>query len=301
MALFGEIRTVARGWRWAHRPLPPASAGSPEAAPREFPTAWARSPVGRLAREAVQRLGLFPLFHFEVETSVSGVDILDRLEAPAIFIANHTSHLDTPAILSALPYDWRRRTAVGAASDYFFNVWWRAVGTPLIFNTFPVPRGGARRAARLARELLDGGWSVVLFPEGTRSTDGWLGSLRAGAAWLAIEAGVPVVPVAILGAYQAMPKGRRWPAPGRPPVRVRFGDPVHPAPGERASELIQRLQQALATTLDEEGTTWWQAVQRQARGEVPSHRGPQAARWRRLWESSRPVPGPKRPSPWPNR
>ncbi len=301
MGLFKEIGTVARGWRWAHRPLTPASAGSSEAAPREFPTAWARTPAGRLAREVVQRLGLFPLFHLEVEASVSGVEILDNLEAPVIFIANHSSHLDTPAILSALPYDWRRRTAVGAAADYFFDVWWRALGTPLIFNTFPVARSGARRVARLSRELLDGGWSVVLFPEGTRSMDGWLGPLRAGAAWLAIEAGVPVVPVAILGAYQAMPRDRGWPAPGRPPVRIRFGDPLRPAPGERAAELVQRLQQALASTLDEEASTWWKAIRRQAEGETAGHSGPEAAQWRRLWESSRPIPRVGSSSPWADR
>ncbi|MGH2732665.1 MAG: lysophospholipid acyltransferase family protein [Actinomycetota bacterium] len=301
MGLFTEIETVARGWRWAHRPLAPATAGSPEGRPREFPTAWARTPAGRLAREMVQRLGLFPLFQLEIDTSVSGVETLDDLKAPVIFIANHSSHLDTPAILSALPYDWRRRTAVGAAADYFFDVWWRALGTPLAFNTFPVARSGARRVARLARELLDGGWSVVLYPEGTRTPDGWLGPLRAGAAWLAIEAGVPVVPIAIWGSYQAMPRDRGWPIPGRPPVRVRFGDPLHPAPGERASELVQRLQQALATTLDEETGTWWEAMRRQARGEAPDHAGPQAAEWRRLWEASRPISRARSSSPWPNR
>jgi 1-acyl-sn-glycerol-3-phosphate acyltransferase len=73
----------------------------------------------------------------------------------------------------------------------------------------PLVRGdkeSAREAMEKMREILDGGVSVILFPEGTRSPDGSLGEFRDGAFRLAIEAGVPVVPLAISGAAQSLPK-----------------------------------------------------------------------------------------------
>jgi 1-acyl-sn-glycerol-3-phosphate acyltransferase len=53
-------------------------------------------------------------------------------------VSNHSSHLDAPLVLCSLPDAWRERTAVGAAADYFFDVWWRASATALVFNAFPV-------------------------------------------------------------------------------------------------------------------------------------------------------------------
>jgi 1-acyl-sn-glycerol-3-phosphate acyltransferase len=300
-ALTRELRTLARGWRWTRRPLVPRSVDLPEPEPREFPTAWARTPVARVVREALHRAVLAPLVRAEVDVRVAGRDVLDGLRPPVIFVANHASHLDAPLVLAALPRAWRERTAVGAAADYFFDVWWRAAATALVFNAFPVERAGGGRATRLARSLLAAGWSLVIFPEGTRSRDGWVGAFRLGAARLAVGQGTPVVPVAIRGSYQAMPRGRGWPAPGRPPVSVRFGRPLRPEPGEDAPAFTERIRAALAVALDEDRTTWWEATRRAARGETPSPTGPAAARWRRVWEASRPIERRGRPRAWPGR
>ena len=94
------------------------------------------------AREVAHKIGLEPLYRSQVRTHVEGLDILERTEGPVIFVANHASHLDTPLILFSLPDEWRRRTAVAAAADYFFDTWWRAVGSSLLFNTFPIDRRG---------------------------------------------------------------------------------------------------------------------------------------------------------------
>src|SRR5439155_1223546 len=104
-----------------------------------------------------------------------------------------------------------------------------SIATTIVFNAFPIARSGGLRSARMARQLISEGWSLVLFPEGSRTPDGWVGEFRTGAAWLAMEAGVPVVPVALIGAYQAMPRGRT--RARRPP-----GDPGPRAgnPGTRA-------------------------------------------------------------------
>ncbi len=71
--------------------------------------------------------------------------------ARSIFVANHASHLDTPLILLSLPDEWRRRTAVAAAADYFFDTWWRAVGSAMVFNTFPIERRGGTHGDHAGR------------------------------------------------------------------------------------------------------------------------------------------------------
>ena len=293
-----DVRMVARGWRWTRRPLVPASVERERERSQDFPTAWSRTPLGRAAREVVHRAGLAPVLHFEVEVEVCGQEILDVLDPPVIFVLNHSSHLDAAAILTSLPTKWRRKTALGAASDYFFDVWYRSIATTLVFNAFPIARRGGLRSARLARGLLGEGWSLVLFPEGTRTADGWVGEFRTGAAWLAIEAGVPVIPVALIGTYQAMPRGRGWPAPGRPPVRVRSGRPIRPVAGERPAAFSDRLRQGLGMAMEEDRSGWWQAIRLDAEGELFDPGGPQVATWRRMWETSRPVRTKRARSVW---
>lgn len=298
-ALTKDVRRLAGGWRWTHRPLVPRSVEPKELEHPDFPTAWARTEAGKAARNVLQRYGLAPLLQFELTKRIEGLDVLDGLRPPLIFVANHSSHLDAPLVLTSLPDRWRERTAVGAAADYFFDVWWRAAATALVFNAFPVERAGARKSTRLARELIGEGWNVVVFPEGTRSRDGWVGEFRQGAARLAVEHGIPVVPVAIRGSYQAMPRGRGWPVKGRPPVTVRFGRAVRPRDGEDAASFNERLRAGLAVTLDEERSTWWDAIRREARGETTPASGPaDAPRWRRVWEASRPLEARGRPRAW---
>jgi 1-acyl-sn-glycerol-3-phosphate acyltransferase len=289
-----DVREMARGFRWGHRPLVPRSVEPLQTEPRDFPTAWARTPSGIAARDLLQRCALKPLIGFETSTRILGTDVFESIQPPVIFVANHSSHLDAPLVLTSLPPAWRERTATGAAADYFFDVWWRAAATALVFNAFPVERasthGPRGRTTRLARELLDDGWNILVFPEGTRSKDGWVGEFRLGAARLAVDNGVPVVPVSLRGTYQAMPRGAGWIARNRPPVTVRFGRAVLPFEGEDPADFNARIQAALAATIDEEKTTWWDAQRRAARGETPSAAGPDAARWRRTWEASRPLP-----------
>src|SRR5215831_10885580 len=158
-SLLADAREVARGWRWTHRPLVPRSVELPDAEPHDFPTAWARTEVAKAARAVLQGYALKPLIDYEVKPQVSGLDVLQALQPPVIFIANHSSHLDAPLVLTSLPPAWRERTATGAAADYFFDVWWRAAATALVFNAFPVERsGGKGRATHLAGQMIREGW-----------------------------------------------------------------------------------------------------------------------------------------------
>jgi 1-acyl-sn-glycerol-3-phosphate acyltransferase len=259
--LFDEIRLVSRARDWRGRSRTPRSAeqwATPHE-PRQFPTAWARTKPARVVREGVQRGVLRPLVWTQTRPQVHGADRLDGVEGPVIVIANHASHLDAPLILNALPAHMARRTAVGAAADYFFDARWRASLTALVFNAFPIERSGSRRPRMIAPDLLADGWNILMFPEGTRSQDGWMRSFRRGAAQMACQNGVPVVPVAVRGAYSAMPRGRNWPKAGRPSGRrphrtsavggrgrdhSRIQQPDargrHPAVGRRGPRLVGR-------------------------------------------------------------
>jgi 1-acyl-sn-glycerol-3-phosphate acyltransferase len=197
-----------------------------------------------------------------------------------------------------LPPKWRDSTATAAAKDYFFDVWWRSAFTALVYAGFPVERGAGERATQKAKELIRDGWSIIVFPEGTRSTDGWLQRFRHGTSRLALEMNMPVVPIAIVGAYAAMPKGRSWPRRGRPPIRVRYGQPIHPREGETHQQLSLRMQQAVAELFDEDRTSWWEARRRAAADETPKLAGPQGPGWLRTWEGSRPIRRSGKPPTW---
>lgn len=282
-----DVRQVARGWRWGRRAQVPRSAQEwvPPTRSTVFRTDWSRRRPAMAAREVAQKVGLEPLFRSQVRTRVEGLDVLARVEGPVIFVANHASHLDTPLILLSLPDEWRRRTAVAAAADYFFDTWWRAVGSSLLFNTFPIDRRGGTMAATPGEVLADG-WSLVIYPEGTRSSDGWVGKFQLGAAFLAKEYAVPIVPVAHRGTFAAMPRGAGWPGRGRRPLTIRFGEPLVAGPEESVREFAPRIRDAVAALLDEDRTTWWEARRRAARGATPDPAGPDVAQWRRVWEQA---------------
>jgi len=247
---------------------------------------WARTMPARLARAGILELGFARLLAAELRISLEGGERLERVARPAIFVANHSSHLDAPLILTSLPVAWRDQTAVAAAADYFFTTWWMSAAASLAFNLYPVGRGGSRRAPGLSRNLLAEGWSLLIFPEGSRSADGKLGRFKPGAAALAVDLGLPVVPVALHGTYRAMPRGRNWPIPGRPRVGVRFGGALTPETGETVTAFSRRCRRALEALLEEDESTWWQTVR--TREEKPTPAEMPHASWRRIWESSRP-------------
>jgi 1-acyl-sn-glycerol-3-phosphate acyltransferase len=296
-----DLKEVAKGWRWTRRSLLPRTAEpwAPPEEPREFPTDWARTRAGRAARRILFGSGLRAIVWHETSPHVEGVDVLDQVGPPVMFFSNHSSHLDAPLVLGALPPKWRDRTAVAAAADYFFDVWWRAAGTALLLNAIPIERSGGKRATVTARRLVEEGWNLVVFPEGTRSQDGWVGRFRYGAARLCVQHGMPAVPVAIRGSFAAMPRGRGWAAPGRSPISMRFGWPIRPQPDEGHRAFSGRMQDALARVWDEDASTWWESLRRSARAETPALTGPPAASWRRMWEASRPLPRRERPRVWP--
>jgi len=175
------------------------------------------------------------------------VECLDRLPArgPFIITPNHASEVDPIVVASALPF--RVTFLAGRELDRFPLLF--AIIT--LFNPVFVRRGtadvGALKACldRLAR-----GEVLVVFPEGGVVQPG-MGTLHEGAAFLAIRAQVPVVPVALIGLTKMWPLGARFPRPSR--VTVRIGDPIVPpgrTDGQRTAELIAMIRTALDGLLD---------------------------------------------------
>jgi 1-acyl-sn-glycerol-3-phosphate acyltransferase len=255
-----------------------------------FETGWARAPLSRALREAALGGALGPLLRGSaLDVSVAGLEYLERTQPPVVFVANHVSHLDGLLVLHALPRAWRKKTVVAAASDYFFDTWWRSMVSALALNAVPVERHNGSGSQSDLTRLLASGWNVLAFPEGTRSRDGTLGRFHHGAARLALDARRPILPVAIRGTFAAMPVGQRWPRPGQ--VRVRFGSALAPGAGERLGGVTVRVRVALERLVAEDATTWWTAL----RGVDDPTR---AARWRRVWANSAPLPPQTRPPVW---
>jgi 1-acyl-sn-glycerol-3-phosphate acyltransferase len=195
------------------------------------------------------RFVLNPIMDYYARRWATGREKVAALRGPVILVANHASHMDTPVILSALPRRLRKRTVVAAAADYFYRNRAVACLVSLVFNTTPIDRkgGGLSKNSSHLDHLLDEGWNLLLYPEGTRSRNGVPGRVRRGAAVLAASHNLKIVPIKVSGTRDAMPPGRMWPqrlrtsvASQRHRITVSFGDPISPS-GE-ASELIERVQ-----------------------------------------------------------
>ena len=220
--------------------------------PPDLDAAWSRSAPARAVRGAVLGAVFDPLMTAYTRRTVTGREHLDGVEPPVVFVANHSSHYDTPAILRALPGPWRRRTAVAAAADYFYKKRAVAAFVALMFNTVPIQRRGGGLgdgATDHVDRLINQRWNLLMYPEGTRSRDGRIGKLRSGAAALASQHGLAIVPIYVTGTHDVMPVGRYWPKfqPGfkRHPVEISFGPPIRPQGEEHRSEVMERVREHL--------------------------------------------------------
>ncbi len=180
---------------------------------------------------------------------VEGLDKLDGVRGPVLIIANHTSHIDTPTLVSALPAALRERTSVAAAADRFYRASQRSWWFSLFWNTYPIARGGGMKALEYSQWLLQHGWSILIFPEGGRFKAGAVQRFHHGPTILAMQAKVPVVPAYLEGLHALMPKGTRMAKPG--PALVRFGAPVLLDDVASVPEGTERLR---AAVLDLAGT-----------------------------------------------
>jgi long-chain acyl-CoA synthetase len=203
-----------------------ARQGEPPAPP---PSRWAFSRPARLLRRLLDATLVGWALRIVTGPRVEGLEHLAGLAGPMLICPNHTSHLDAPSVRAALPAHLRDRCAIAAAADVWFDG--HPVGPLVALLQGALPFGrttDVRASLERVADLVNDGWTVIIFPEGTRSRDGRLGPMRQGIGLLATDLGVPVVPVHIAGAWEILPPGARLPRRRRGArVRVRFGAPLH--------------------------------------------------------------------------
>jgi len=180
--------------------------------------------------------------------TVEGTENVPRTGA-LIVCGNHFATLDPPMLPAFLP---RQDSWSMAKSEYFRKGWMRWLFGH--YGAFPVVRHTADRVAlRRAFDILKAGEVLIIYPEGTRVESGTLSKPEPGAGFIAQKAGCAVLPVAITGTRECMPKGRIWPR--RVPVKLRFGKPFRvpakKASGERISheEAAEAIMVAIAELL----------------------------------------------------
>lgn len=180
--------------------------------------------------------------------TVLGSEHLEQLRGPAIFVANHASFMDSNAVYAALPKRYQTKATFPAAADRFFikgrrdlrkQGWWFS----LVYNSFPMKRGGGSSALSHADWLIEKGWSIVIFPEGARTSGKKLARFRMGPSLLATKHGIPMVPVYLEGLGAIRPKGSREMTPG--PVTVRVGPPLRFPVGSDPAEANRVLYHAV--------------------------------------------------------
>ncbi len=180
-----------------------------------------------------------------------GLENLKLAPHPLILAANHQSHADTAAILGTLSRPIRERTVVAAALDVFGNGNVPSLKRRYLqlvvaagFHAFAFDRHGpALPSLRTASQLIRNGWNLLLYPEGTRSRSGRIGTFKSGISVLTRFTRRPVIPVRVEGGRGVLPCGSFLPRPGR--ITVHYGRPLYYGKGDTLDGFATRVQQSV--------------------------------------------------------
>jgi long-chain acyl-CoA synthetase len=245
--VFSSVSTVADLERPIAAPVEPI----------KFPS-YNRSWLARTIRRVSLPAFLLPLTRIFAHVRVSGLENLNALKGSVIFASNHQSHLDVPVILTALPANRRYRMATAMSKEFFdphffpqlyplpvrlMNSLYYGLST-FVFGAFPIPQRqvGAGQTIRYMGELIEEGWSILIFPEGDRTETGEICPFQPGVGMIASHLDTPVVPIRILGLDRVLHRSWKWPNPGR--VDVRIGPPLI-LKGDSFAELAAHVETAV--------------------------------------------------------
>ena len=218
-------------------------------------------PSGRIVHHYARLWGKVALLANRVSVRIEGLERV-REKGPYIFMSNHQGSYDIFALLGCLPFQFRWLAKKELFSIPFFGWTMAAAGY------ISIDREGSREtveamneAARKIRE----GMSVVIFPEGSRSPNGSIQPFRKGGFTLAIKSQVPIVPIAIAGSWEIMPKDTWRLAAGN--IRMRIGDPVETRQYSLRERkiLMEKVNAAILSNFrtisqDKDGEQLWQEI-----------------------------------------
>jgi 1-acyl-sn-glycerol-3-phosphate acyltransferase len=172
---------------------------------------------------------------------------------PFILCSNHASHIDSAVLMTASDLPFSTFSMLGA-SDYFFDSRRIKFVVSRFMNVIPIDRHAQHQSLRRSLAMCDDflqrrHGNLILYPEGTRSSNGEIQIFKKGAGLFAVELGVPVVPAYIEGARHILPKGNSIPRPGS--VTVRFGEPIRFKLNQRDPELDRERRKAAVGLLEQ--------------------------------------------------
>ena len=184
-----------------------------------------------------------------VSVEVQGLENIDP-SGSYVFASNHLSYMDTPVVLSHIPVQFRFLAKRG-----LFKI--PLLGTHLgQAGHIPVPRGDPRASVKTmqtaAEVMQNRKISLLIFPEGGRSHDGRLQPFKEGAAYIAIRAGAPLVPVAIVGTEKVLPFGSGTPRPGKVLIKVMKPLETGSRTLKQRNELTAEARALIAAAIDEQ-------------------------------------------------
>lgn len=184
---------------------------NPKKLKENISTGWQIGILPRIIRFIFQQI-LFLLLNSFEKISIDSTTQFSK--KPMIFTANHSSHLDGPTFLKAISKT-NKKIVIIVAKDYFFEKPFLGFLMRLFFNAIPIDRDGAiEKTLYSLGAYIDKGYSILIFPEGTRSTDGKITKFKQGIGFIIKEMQLPVVPIKIKGTYELLPKGAHFPRKG---------------------------------------------------------------------------------------
>jgi long-chain acyl-CoA synthetase len=222
-----------------------AARGERKVRMRRFPT-WPRRRPVRWVRRALMSLVVFPLLRLGYSVEVRGRERFRTVPEPCLIISNHNMHLDQSMLLRSMPHGFRQRVAIAAAASDIFGNRLRGFGASLLGNAFPFAKegSGVRESLEYVAKMLDEGWNVLIFPEGRLTVVGPMQPFKSGTGLLAVETGVPVLPMRIDVLRPGFYEGRWLPHP-RARVRVSVGEPIRFAQGTNYAQATAMLEEAV--------------------------------------------------------
>jgi long-chain acyl-CoA synthetase len=250
---FSNADTVAAIERLIEQP--------PESAPTFHYPRWAQSwPIRSVRALVLNLLGRSAMLLLGWPRVV-GREHLRNIRGPVLVVANHVAFFDPAYIWQALPSRLHRKLAVAMDGELLESFRKPPAGTNFItalahraaywlvvsvYNVFPLPRrAGFRKSFAFAGGLIDRGWSVLIFPEGTRTQDGRMSPFRAGIGLLATQLDVPVVPAYLGGVFELKQAGKHMARPGE--ITVSLGPAARFAPDAPAEEIARDLERRVAS------------------------------------------------------
>ena len=191
---------------------------------------------------------------FFTDHQVYGMDNWAKVKKPCIVVANHASHYDQYCLMEAVPPKVRANLYMGAAADRWFlrgrkEITLQPWYSSLVLGTYPIRRGGGSRALDYPKWLLENNANLMLFPEGTRARGKHMSRFKHGVSILALQAGVPVVPIYMEGLQKIRPAGTRESTPG--PVAAHVLEPIYFDQDTEVPAATEQIYRAMAAKQDE--------------------------------------------------